>query len=397
MYMTRLAVRAEIIKLAHILKVSEQQLDFLQSLAPESLRQFRFAIIELLQDQQKTRFRYLASWVSWLPNRFSVFLVKRFLDPLIVAQIAVHLSTETLYQIAKHLPAHTLAAISVYLDPRLARELLVYFTTHQIKDIANILLQQRDFVTMGRFVGMLADDVVQDVAQMIEQESDLLEIAFYIESRERIDHLVHVLPKVRIEKALLIICDPAQRLVWPKLLALMSHIGYELKRDLGDLAVKQGEKVINAIIQAAQEDQLWEDMLPVVACLSDHAQRYVANLPALRQADIIQSIVAAADHCDLWPDMLVVVNYMQDEAREAVAKAIAQIDEEVLQHIAYASLVRSQWNVTFDVVRRMPLEKQQQCQRILDAYMQELDLETYQYLDQLMDHYQIQAPRINNI
>lgn len=397
MYMTRLAVHAEIIKLVHIMKVSEQQLDFLQSLAPESLRQFRFAIIELLQDQQKTRFRYLASWVSWLPNRFSVFLVKRFLDPLIVAQIAVHLSTENLYQIAKHLPADTLAAISVYLDPRLARELLVYFTTHQIKDIANILLQQRDFVTMGRFVGMLSDDVVQDVAQMIEQESDLLEIAFYIESRERIDHLVHVLPKVRIEKALLIICDPAQRLVWPKLLALMSHIGYELKRDLGDLAVKQGEKVINAIIQAAQEDQLWEDMLPVVACLSDRAQRYVANLPALRQTEIIQSIVAAADHCDLWPDMLVVVNYMQDEAREAVAKAIAQIDEEVLQHIAYASLVRSQWNVTFDVVRRMPLEKQQQCQRILDAYMQELDLETYQYLDQLMDHYQIQAPRINSI
>lgn len=397
MYMTRLAVHAEIIKLARILKVSEQQLAFLQSLAPESLRQFRFAIIELLQNQQKTRFRHLAIWVRWLPNRFSIFLVKNFLDPLIVAQIAVHLSTENLYQISKHLPANTLAAISVYLDPRLARELLVYFTTHQIKDIANILLQQRDFVTMGRFVGMLSDDVVQDIAQMIEQESDLLEIAFYIESRERIDHLVHVLPKARIEKALLIICDPAQRLVWPKLLALMSHIGYELKRDLGDLAVQQGEKVINAIIQAAQEDQLWEDMLPVVACLSDQAQRYVANLPALRQIEIIQSIVAAADHCDLWPDMLVVVNYMQDAAREAVAKAIAQIDEEVLQHIAYASLVRSQWDVTFDVIRRMPIVKQHQCQKILDTYMQELDLETYQYLDQLMDHYQIQAPRVNNI
>lgn len=53
---------------------------------------------------------------------------------------------------------------------------------------------------MGRFVGMLADDVFRDIAEMIEKESDLLEIVFYIESRERIDHLVHVLPKERIQK-----------------------------------------------------------------------------------------------------------------------------------------------------------------------------------------------------
>ncbi|MFX5374042.1 hypothetical protein ABTD20_18830, partial [Acinetobacter baumannii] len=90
-------------------------------------------------------------------------------------------------------------------------------------------------------------------------------------------------PKQRIEKALLIIGDPSQRLVWPKVLALMSYISYGLKQELGDLAVLQGEPVVNAIIQATQEDQLWEDMLPVVACLSAQAQRFVANLPALRR------------------------------------------------------------------------------------------------------------------
>ena len=44
--MTRLAVEAEIIKLAHIFGVSQTQLNFLKPLAPESLRQFRFGIIE---------------------------------------------------------------------------------------------------------------------------------------------------------------------------------------------------------------------------------------------------------------------------------------------------------------------------------------------------------------
>lgn len=389
--MTRLAVQAEIIKLARILSVPEQQLAFMQVLAPENLRQFRFAILELLQSQQKSRFRHLATWVNWLPRWISIFWVKHFLEPFIVAQIAVYLSTESSYRIAKHLPAKTIAAIAVYLDPRLARELLSYLTTHQITDITQVLLEQRDFVTIGRFVSMLSDAVLQDVAQIVENESDLLEIAFYIESREQIDHLVHVLPRERIEKALLIIGDPAQRLLWPKVLALMSYISYGLKQELGDLAVQQGEPVINAIIQATQEDQLWEDMLPVVACLSAHAQDFVANLPALRRVEIIQSIVEAADRCDLWADMLVIVNYMQDEAREAVALAIAQIDEQVLHHIAYASLLRSQWEVTFDIMRRMPIDKQRQCHRILDGYMQQLDPETYHYLDTLLDRYQIQS------
>ena len=153
--------------------------------------------------------------------------------------------------------------------------------------------------------------------------------------------------------------------------------------------MQQGEVVINAIIQATQEDQLWEDMLPVVACLSAHAQIFVANLPALRKVEIIQSIVEAADRCDLWADMLVIVSYMHDEARQAIATAIAQIDEFVLHHIAYASLLRSQWEVTFDIMRRMPIPKQQQCHKILDVYMRQLDIETYQYLDELLNRFQI--------
>ena len=87
--------------------------------------------------------------------------------------------------------------------------------------------------------------------------------------------------------------------------------------------------------------------------------------------------------------MLVVVTFMQDEAREAVAEAISQIDEEVLHHIAYASLLRLQWDVTFDIIRRMPIAKQKLCQSILNGYMQQLDEETYQYLDHLLDQYGI--------
>jgi hypothetical protein len=124
--------------------------------------------------------------------------------------------------------------------------------------------------------------------------------------------------------------------------------------------------VINAIIQAAQEDQLWEDMLPVVACFLNKRNVMSQIYQLCDKLKSFKVLWKPQIECDLWTDMLVVVNYMQNEAREAVATAIAQINEEVLHHIAYASLLRSQWEVTFDIVRRMPSEKQQ-CKEILNT------------------------------
>lgn len=385
--MTKLAVQAEIIKLAQVMRVDESELAFMQPLAAETLRHYRLALIEQEQERYKRFFHWLAMWVIWLPGWLSGFLVKHWLDATLVARVASHLSAVQLHRVAIRLPASILADIAAYLDPRIAREMLQLLNASQVVAIAEALLAKRDFITMGRFVGMLSDEVVQQVAVAIPSETELLEIAFHIESRERMDHLVHVLPAERIERALLMVRDPATRDVWPKLLALMSHIGYALKRELGDLAVSQGVDVLNAIVQAAQEDQLWEDMLPVVACLSPTAQHQVANLPALRQDEIIQSIVMAADRCDLWTDMLQVVSFMEDAARQAVARAVAGVDGLVLHHIAYATLLRSQWAVTLDIVRRMPLARQHECQNILQHYFKTLDIETYQYIQHLLVQY----------
>lgn len=387
--MTRLAVQAELLKLAQVLNIPVEQLHFVEALQPETLRTLRFAILEQIQKQQKPIFRRIAAWISWLPARFNRFVISYWLDPYLVAKIGEHLAVDQLHRIAKKLSPSVLASISVYLDPRIARELLDLFETKKIVDITHELLNRRDFITMGRFVGYLSDTTVQQVAEIVKKESDLLEIAFFIESHERIDHLVHVLPRERIERALFLICDFTQRPVWPKLLALMSNIGYGLKQELGDLAVKQGDSVINAIIQATQEDQIWEDMLPVVACLSPEAQHHVANLPALRQVEIIKSIIEAVDRCGLWADMLVVVSYMKDAAREVVANAIVDFDASILRNIIYATLMRSQWHATLDIIRRLSKTKQAECLKILSEYMQDLDEETHQYLKTLMLKYQL--------
>lgn len=388
--MTKLITQAELIKLAQLMEVPLSDIKFLETLPPEALNHFRQALMEQMLDQKRNVIQRLAVWVYWTPTWITVLVARLWLSPSLIAKLASNLPAWRIHKIAKHLPPDLMASVARYLDPRVARELVQLLSNEQLVAISKALLRERDYVTMGRFVGMLSDAAIREVSAVIRDESELLEIAFHIESTERMDHLVHVLPEERIHRAMMLICDPTKRLVWPKLLALMSSVGYELKRDLGDLAVKQGEQVIDALIRATQQDDLWEDMLPVVAGLSSNAQKYVVNLPALREPLIMQRILQAADQCDLWTDMLTVANYMQDEAREAVAQAMAVSTEtHLMEHVAYATLLRSQWPVTLDIMRRLPLTQQNQCYDILSQYFDTLDRETYCYLQDLLHQYGI--------
>lgn len=391
--MPKLITQAELIKLAQLMDVPVSHITFLQDIPPESLNHFRLALMERMLDQRRSVIQRLAIWIYWMPTWVSVLVARMWLSPPLIAKLASNLPAWRIHRIAKHFSAEFMASIAKHLDPRVARELVQLLDSKQLVAISKALLSEQDYVTMGRFVGMLSDEAILQVSAVIKDETELLEIAFHVESTERMDHLVHVLPEERVHRALMLICDPSKRLVWPKLLALMSSVGYELKRKLGDLAVKQGEQVIDALILATQQDGLWEDMLPVVACLSPDTQKIVVNLPALRQPLIMQSIIKAADQCDLWTDMLTVANYMQDEAREAVAQAIAQSGQShLLEHIAYATLLRSQWPVTLDVVRRLPLSQQNQCYDILSRYFETLDNETYCHLRDLLQQHGIGNP-----
>lgn len=382
--MSNLATQAELIKLSSMMDVPQSQLNFLKAVPAESLRFFRLALVELHFEQKRNAYRWLGMWIYILPSWLVALCVRWWIGPALTAKIACSLSAWRMSKIARHLPDTFMAKVAAAFDPRAARELILLLPAEQILAIASILLHDKDYVTMGRFVGLLNDQVVQQIAAAIKEESDLLEIAFHIEPRERVDHLVHILPPERINKALLIVCDPSKRPVWPKLLALMSNIGYDLKRQLGDLAVLQGDHVIEAIIQAAQEDDLWEDMLPVVTCLSPGVQRHVANMPALRRPEIMLRIVLAAESCGLWTDMLTIASYMNDAGRDAVAKAISAVDGHVLNRIAYATLLRSQWMVTLDIVRRLPRAQQLESYHILNRYTDALDVETTIYIHQLL-------------
>ena len=374
--MSRLANQAELMKLADALAVPIEQIKFLADVPPEALRHVRTAMIDRVFDQQQVLFRWFAAWVRWVPMWISILMVRFWLGLHISTRIAGALPAWRAASIARHLPVELMADIAKGLDPRMTRELVKLLSAKQVESIARVLLERRDFMTIGRFVGLLPDQVVRDVAASIPDEGDLLEIIFHVDSRERIDHLIHVLPFDRIQRTMMIVGDANRRELWPKLLSLVVNVSDTMKRQLGDLAASQGEEVLEGMILAAEEDELWEDILPVVACLCREVQRLVVNHPALLEPLVMQHILHAVNRGDLWKDMLTLAASMDEAGRAVVAQALITFPDDVLEHIAYAALIRAQWAVALDIVRRLPVEWHQCCLRILEKYTNLLDVET---------------------
>lgn len=390
--MSRLASRAEQAKLARELGVPDTGLDFLADLPPEALRHFRVAVTDLFFDEQRLLLRWLASVARWLPSWLSALLARLWLGSLLTARLASELPAWRVAEIARHLSPGFMADIATRLDPRGARELVQLLAPVQIVAVTQVLLARRDFITMGRFVALLPDEVVSEAAEAIADEGDLVQAVFYIEARNRLDHLVRVLPRERVERAILMVCDDSRRDLWPALLALVSHVGYGLRRELGDLAAAQGEGVLNAIVRAAQEDGLWEDLLPVVACLSPEVQRQVVNLDSLQAPTVMASIIRATEERDLWTAMLALAQHMNEAGRDVLAQAMDRTGGPVLEHASHAALLRAQWHTALDIVRRMPVARHQECLRILARYLDTLDAETATQLTSALQLHGIGVP-----
>lgn len=353
--MTRLATQAELIKLARTLGVEEKELAFLAPIPQESLRHFRAAVSDFLFDEQRALVRWLANAARWLPAMLSALLARVWLGASLTARLAAELPAWRVANIARFLPTPFLADIATTLDPRCARELVM----------------------------LLPDDVVSEVAASIPNEGDLLDIVFHIESPNRLDHLINVLPPERIDAVLDLVSQPEQSDRWPSVLALLSYVGFALKRELGERVIALGDSVLSHVIVAADEQGLWEDLIPVVASLSTEAQAKVVKLPEIREPELLHRILLAIDGCRQWPAMLSLVEHMDESTRDGLAQALANLSRNTLERVAYAAMLRAQWHTVFDIVHRLPAAKRDEAIDIMESYLPSLDMETATLLRKL--------------
>lgn len=349
--MSRLNLQAEITKLARLLGVVERELDYLQPLGHEALRALRERGTAAVYDDARPMLQRVAAASKLLPVPVIARVGEKIFGALLCARVAGLMPPERALEVALKLPDAFLAEVAVQLDPRSAHEVIGRMPAARVAAVAALLVQQRDWITMGRFVDFLSRDTIKAVIEGLDDDAALLHVAFYVENRARLNDIAGLLAEQRLRRLVALATAQGSGL-WAEALSLMSQLEPTVCRRLGDMASEQDESTLLQMLRTAQDQGLWDAMLPVIACMSEAGRERLLRLPALADPEVLSSVIAACDREQLWDRFLPLVGQMAEPMRRAAAQAVERLPVDTLQRLFDAVQRAGLWA---DLVGLLPL------------------------------------------
>ena len=172
--------RSEIVKLARLLQIEEDSLDYLAEVPAKELREYREKVVDLLYDDDREMLSRAAEAARLLPTGTLAKIGERALGPLICAHLSGLLDAQRAADIARHFPTEFLAELAAEMDPRRAVAVIEATPPETVVKIALAMADRGEHVAMGRFVAHLDDATLTDALEQLSDE-DLLEVAFVLE------------------------------------------------------------------------------------------------------------------------------------------------------------------------------------------------------------------------
>jgi hypothetical protein len=343
--MSALAVRAEVVKLERLLGVKDGRLDYMEKLGADALRAVRERATDVLFDADRERFQRIAGASKIPPSALTAALAQRAFGPLICARVAGLLDTSRAIDLAGRLPPEFLADLAVELDPRRASDVIARMPARDTAMIAAELGRRGDHVAMGRFVGHMNDEAIRASIAVLD-DAALLQIAYVMESKERLDRVVSM---ISTERRQAMIRLATEQDLWPEALDLLANVSDKCAGELADLAAGESDAVLSGMVTAAQRDGLWDAVLPVTRAMSEQGRRRFAALPSLHKPKVMAAIVAAAAREGLWPDLLPLVAYLPEKAQRMVWPEVLR-EAEAMSDTDLRALVKQALTLEIDAV-----------------------------------------------
>ena len=287
-----LAQRAEVIKLARLCHVEDESLAWLGKLDAPLIRALREQATAAMFDADRKRFHNMATASRLLPIPILVLIIEKVIGPLICARVCGLVPPARAIEIAEKLRLPFLVDACMQLDPRSAQELIAGFPKHLIVAIARELANRGEYVTMGRFIDLIALDAIRPVVDAISDDAKLLHIAFFAESTQRLGDIVERIAPERLQAVVSHAATGSAEL-WAEALALISGVDVALQQKLAAITGDLPESALNNIVRNTQAIGRWDVLLPIVARMDQRQQKRVINLPVIQDDTIFAEIVRA--------------------------------------------------------------------------------------------------------
>lgn len=350
--MSRLARQAEILKLARVLGVGENDLAYLHACDPASLRAFREQASARLFDADEARLRRVAAASRLLPVPLIALIAEHVFGALLCARVAGLIAPERAAELAQRLRVGFLADVTLEIDPRHVREVIWRIPTARIVEVALELARRGEFVTLARFVDYVAVDAIEAVMGRLTDNAALLHIAFFVEDKRRLNDLVGLLPEARIKDIIFLAADESRDL-WSEALALMNDVSPALRKRLGELAATLDESILTSMARSAQAKCLWSAVLPIVGVMAPPHQERLLRLPVLDEDGVLEAIVRTVDADHLWEALIPLVPVMRPDQQARLASLPLLREPRVLGAVLEAVDVHGLWEPLLPLLSSM--------------------------------------------
>jgi hypothetical protein len=323
----RLETAAEVLKLARLLGVDADDLDYLDDADPGELRRLRETVTDSLFDTDAHLMARLAAAAKLLPSALVASIAERAFGPLLCARAAASVEPQKAIDVAKRLSPVFLADATVELDPRRVAAIIAGVPTSLVVPVAAELGRRGEHVTMGRFLAFVPDRSIAAAMGALSDEA-MLRTAFVLEHKEALDHAVGLLPPERLPGVLR--CASEQDL-WPEALDLLDHLSHERRGPIADVVASLDEDLVARLVTAVSEAGLWENLLPVVGTMSEEGRLLIASRPAFHDPVILREIVIASAGNGLWVDLVPLLRALPTDVLASVPAVVTELDLETLR------------------------------------------------------------------
>jgi hypothetical protein len=283
-----LDARAEVLKLARLLRRDPAALEYLEQVPSADIRALREQVTDMLFTAHGHALSRLTAGSKVLPVGLIAIIGERALGPLLSARIAGMLEPSRAIDVAAKLPTSFLAEVAVDIDPRRASDVIAGIPPQQVAAVTRELVRREEHVTMGRFVGHLSDEAMRAALQALDDRT-LLQVGFVLEEKDRLDHIVSLLPERRLNG---VTEAAAAANLWPEVLDLLAHLSEPRRAAVASsaAAISLDDAGLASFAWAVIQEETWDLLFEIAERMPEHelsrfAGALAAHLSNLDPAD----------------------------------------------------------------------------------------------------------------
>ncbi len=218
-----LAHRAETQRLARVLGVEPEELQFLAGAPVEALAELRNGVLDRLLDHSRDEFERAVSLADKIPRGLAATLAQRAMGPVLGGRAAALLRADMAVALAERLPADYLAEVATHVDLRHVGPLVGGIPEKTLEEAGRVLREREEWIVLAAFVGHVPEGKLRNLLAVFDSEA-LLRGGYVMEDPSRLDLVVALLPDERIVE---LVAAAHELALWPEAFALATHLGPE--------------------------------------------------------------------------------------------------------------------------------------------------------------------------